>query len=424
MSSNSLFHVVNMDLIPKTWGTKLLKDIATINQASSNLREFEWINYTDISSVGTHTVEPPTKLKVSEAPSRARRILKYGDTVISSVRPNRKSFFFFRNQWSNPIASTGFAVVSPKDPTDAEYIYAVLTSDSAVKTYEAICEGGAYPAFNSNRLNEVRIPWPPEKVRNSVGRSLMNLEFKIEVNKALSKTLEDMGEALFKSWFVDFDPVKAKVAGDTPERMDAETAALFPDAFQESDAGVIPHGWNATTLGQICNIKQGKYLAPSQMSEVQTETINVPVIGANGVLGYTNKSTFDFDVPLITCRGSNCGLLQWGFYPTWISNNAMAVFLKVGAEHSEFMKFGFNRTNFQSVITGSAQPQITITSLGHLPFVLPSLETIQAFSKTVKPLVRMQKELSNQNDTLRKVREALLPRLISGELQIPDEMLV
>ena len=115
-------------------------------------------------------------------------------------------------------------------------------------------------------------------------------------------------------------------------------------------------------LAELCTVKQGKYLSPTEMSVVQTSEMAIPVVGGNGVLGYTNKASHSVDVPLVTCRGSQCGLIQWVEAPVWVSNNAMAC--DTGAlNRNQFLRYLLNSATFEDVITGSAQPQIT---LGHL----------------------------------------------------------
>jgi type I restriction enzyme S subunit len=116
------------------------------------------------------------------------------------------------------------------------------------------------------------------------------------------------------------------------------------------------------SLAELCTVKQGKYLSPTEMSAVQTSEMAIPVVGGNGVLGYTNKASHSVDVPLVTCRGSQCGLIQWVEAPVWVSNNAMAC--DTGAlNRNQFLRYLLNSATFEDVITGSAQPQIT---LGHL----------------------------------------------------------
>ena len=115
-------------------------------------------------------------------------------------------------------------------------------------------------------------------------------------------------------------------------------------------------------LGEVCDVKQGRYLGPGDMSEIKNDQTPIPVIGANGILGYTNKATYNDKVTLVTCRGSNCGMLQRTNGPTWISNNAMACVPKEGTD-SRYIYYVLKEANFRDVITGSAQPQITT---GHL----------------------------------------------------------
>lgn len=115
-------------------------------------------------------------------------------------------------------------------------------------------------------------------------------------------------------------------------------------------------------LGEVCDVKQGRYLGPGDMSQIKTDQTPIPVVGANGILGYTDKATYNEDVTLVTCRGSNCGMLQRTNGPTWISNNAMACVPKVGID-SRYIYYVLKATNFEDIITGSAQPQITT---GHL----------------------------------------------------------
>ena len=115
-------------------------------------------------------------------------------------------------------------------------------------------------------------------------------------------------------------------------------------------------------LGDVCDVKQGRYLGPGDMSEVKSEQTPIPVIGANGILGYTDRFSYREPVTLVTCRGSNCGMLQRTKGPTWISNNAMACPPKKPHD-SRYIHYVLQTTDFGEVITGSAQPQITT---GHL----------------------------------------------------------
>ncbi len=312
--------------------------------------------------------------------------------------------------------------VRAKDYEDEDYIYYLLRF--LKHKIIDLATGSAQPNVSPRDILQISCRVPEKSHRIVVGNFLSNLDKKIEKNIALSKTLEDAAQTIFKSWFIDFDPVKAKMAGGKPVGMDDATAALFPDSMEDSELGLIPRGWTARNLGDVCNIKQGRYLGPSQMVEMSEGADFVPVIGGNGVLGYTSKSTFNFDVPLVTCRGSRCGLLQWGIFPSWVSNNAMAVTMQNSSKYSFFVYLFLKSTNLDNAITGSAQPQITITNLGYTRIVLPPKQIIDAFSDLTEQMRAAVNSLNSESKSLAKIRDALLPRLISGELQIPEEMLV
>ena len=122
--------------------------------------------------------------------------------------------------------------------------------------------------------------------------------------------------------------------------------------------------FNSTPLGDIALIKQGRYLAPTDLSDAKTEHSPIPVWGANGLLGYTAKPTYDLPQPLVTCRGNGCGLVQWTGGPANISNNSMAIVIQNSEPHtSRYLYYCLLSSDFSDVTTGSAQPQITVTHL-------------------------------------------------------------
>lgn len=131
--------------------------------------------------------------------------------------------------------------------------------------------------------------------------------------------------------------------------------------------------WQTRNLGEIVKIQQGKYVSKDALSPTKNEFSRFPVIGANGVLGFTDKATYETPVALVTCRGSNCGLIQWIQEPAWVSNNAMALQALPGFDN-HFIRYMSENANFDDVTTGSAQPQITRTNLESKPFLVPPLD--------------------------------------------------
>jgi type I restriction enzyme S subunit len=293
-----------------------------------------------------------------------------------------------------------------------EYLYNLYRVSKFRRKVAYGDSGSTVRALPAEVLEEQIVPLPDLETQKSINAVIFLIDQKIENNKSLAKNLEALAQAIFRSWFVDFEPVHAKARGEKPFGMDEQTAAVFPESFEESEKGLIPKGWKVTTLKEACEIKQGRYLSPSQMKLKPSDGVGVPVIGGNGILGYTSKSTFEFGVPLITCRGSKCGLLQWGSFPSWISNNAMAVTFKHDPKDNGFLALLFDTLNFDDVITGSAQPQITITHLGLLDFVIPPINLIRKYTQLHTVLRLKTDDLMKQNDSLRDLIRVVLAHFV------------
>jgi type I restriction enzyme S subunit len=408
-----------------------LREVATINEATINPKSLDWLNYTDIASVGTRTVESPQMIAGKNAPGRARRVLRHGDTVLSTVRPNRKSYFQFKDDWDRAIASTGFAVISPKNFQDADYLYAVLTSDAATLHYESLCEGGAYPAFNPRTIEEMQIPWPSPEERNVVGGLSASILRKIETNGHLARTLEEIAQTIFKSWFVDFDPVKTKMAGEKPVGMDVATAALFPNAMEDSELGQIPTGWSVQEFGEV------NYLLMGQSPPGDTYNS----IG-EGVPFYQGRTDFGMRFPkqrifctagtrfakagevLISVRAP-VGDLNQAIEDCVIGRGVASAMHKSGSQAYSYallcsLKPKLAYYNGEGTVFGA----INRSDFNSLKVVEPPRQIVESFETVAGTLNEEIRNLFSQTETLIELRDSLFPRLISGELQIPEEMLV
>ena len=304
---------------------------------------------------------------------------------------------------------------------DSTYLFYWLNSEYGRRKVLDTAIGSTQAALTITGLGSIQVSCPSLRQQTGIVNLLSAIDKKISITKALSKTLEDIAQTIFKSWFIDFDPVKAKMAGQKPEGMDSATAELFPDYMAESELGEIPAGWQAASLGSIANIFQGKYLKPTEMNPTRSLEFPNPVEGATKIIGYSAKSTFNFNFSSVSCRGS-CGFVRWICSPAWISNNLMAIHAKGENEINRYLHYLLKSIDFESVTTGSVQGQITITNLSSLR-VIHSIELAKKFSILIKPLHEEISTLERQSVALVEVRDTLMPRLISGELQIPEEML-
>lgn len=132
-----------------------------------------------------------------------------------------------------------------------DYLYYALSY--AKRALIGDTHGGMFDTITRDTLDRLLIPVPTLNVQEQIAEILGSLDRKIAVNKAVSKTLEDIAQTIFKSWFIDFDPVKAKMAEEKPAGMDATTAALFPDSMEDSELGLIPKGWKSETIKDVCD---------------------------------------------------------------------------------------------------------------------------------------------------------------------------
>ena len=162
--------------------------------------------------------------------------------------------------------------------------------------------GAVMPKLTQGNLNKILLPCPPLDIQLGIVSVLGALDDRITLLSETNATLEAIAQALFKSWFVDFDPVRAKLEGRAPEGMDEATARLFPDSFEESALGLVPRGWRVGQLGHEVKIAYGKNLPTSKLL-----ANGYPVYGGNGQIGFSDKFLYESRQVLVACRGAASG---------------------------------------------------------------------------------------------------------------------
>lgn len=193
--------------------------------------------------------------------------------------------------------------------------------------------------------------------------------------------------------------------------MDAATAALFPAGFGAGESGRIPMGWEMTSLDSLAFIRGGKQLPTEDCLPSGAFT----VFGANGIMGYATQSTNTGFVIAFGRVGAYCGSIHWTYDGAWINNNASSV---VPDAWPEFILQSMLSIDFDSMRTGSAQPFIPNSSLASAKVLRPSAAVCAVFCQQVAPLWRKRSENEKQSRALAAVRDALLPKLLSGELRV------
>jgi type I restriction enzyme S subunit len=332
-------------------------------------------------------------------------------------------------QWAEPptwISNNAMAVYFKENQGDNFFLHQYLLNSS----FDDVTTGSAQPQITVTNLSLKQILLPDLQTQKSISSLMKNIEGKISTNTALSKTLEDIAQTMFKSWFIDFDPVKAKIAGENPVGMDSATAALFPDSMVDSELGLIPKGWIVSILESISSVKYG---APFASKLFNTTKVGQPLIRIRDLKKQSISTWSPEHHPkgFLVTSGELLVGMDGEFNPTiWFGQDALVNQRICKIEPKDFVSNFFLYFTLVPIMrkiehgsTGSTVIHLGKTDIDAIKIVVPSRELLSAFKSSVEPLLKQMVSLNVQARVLQEARDALLPRLISGELQIPKEML-
>lgn len=330
------------------------------------------------------------------------------------------------------------------DQSRCKWLYYYLRSPLAKELLEARKKGTTqqYISLGEIRRFPVICPEVHDQMINVVS-TLSALDDRITLLRETNATLEAIAQAIFKSWFVDFDPVRAKMEGRAPEGMDEATAALFPDSFEESELGPVPRGWRVEAVGDVVTVTDyvanGSFAAlkenvtlldvPSYALYVRTTDYNS---GFSGGYRYVDKSAYDFlskssldGSEVIISNVGDVGTVfrppKWLGLPMTLGSNAIAL---KKSEMSTYLYFHFSGSlgqhDIKSIVTGSAQLKFNKTNFRALRLLMPNGECLAYFEGVANSLLSRIEVNLGQAQTLAALRDTLLPRLISGKLRLPE----
>jgi type I restriction enzyme S subunit len=238
----------------------------------------------------------------------------------------------------------------------------------------------------------------------------------------MNETLEDIARALFKSWFVDFEPVRAKAEGRDPG-LPKPVADLFPACLVDSEQGEIPEGWEVGTVGQYM-VNHDSKRVPVSGSERAKRRGPYPYHGAAGVMDYLDDYLFDGIYLLVGEDGSvvsdsGLGVVQYVWGKLWVNNHAHVLQGK-GAVSTEQLYLYFQFEPVAPYVTGAVQPKLSQGRMNTMPFVFAGEKICHKFSALAAPWFAKLRICAEESRTLRALLDALLPELISGELPVKD----
>ena len=277
---------------------------------------------------------------------------------------------------------------------DYEFVYYSLKNDYT--TLASLANGGAQQNLNAQIIKDYVLQMPSLADQRRIASILSSLDRKIELNNKINADLEEMAQAIFKNWFVDFEPFK-------------------DGKFVDSELGMIPEGWKVGLLGELCNFKRGKNLLTKNAIDE-----GVPVV-AGGLEPSCYHNVANTGAPVITVSGSgaNAGFMRMYHVPVWASDCS---FIDISCENFYFV-YCFLKVNsklLKHAQTGAVQPHVKPSDIHDFELVIPDKESIYDFQDKVKPFFDKIALIQKENSRLSLLRDTLLPRLMSGEIEVPE----
>jgi type I restriction enzyme S subunit len=318
------------------------------------------------------------------------------------------------------------------DLLDNTFLKFLLQSSDVQEELRSRGTGTTVVGIRQSELRKVSLTLPPLSEQKAIAGVLGALDDKIELNRRMNSTLESMARALFQSWFVDFDPVRATLDGRPPTGMDKATADLFPDSFDYSSIGVIPNGWTFDAIkNRATNIQYG-FTQSATEDPIGPHFLRITDI-RGGTIEWSSvpfcKTTenerekyrvMDGDI-LVARTGASTGDNIYVVEPPSAVFASYLIRLQfasrgIGRIVGEFTRTSDYASHIAGNIGGSAQPNANAQTLAAASMVFPTEEIADAFYRIVRPFDLQRAANDRESRTLANLRDKLLPKLLSGEL--------
>ena len=331
------------------------------------------------------------------------------------------------------IAQDMVAIRANKNIIDSKYLFALLRSQTVQTQIENMHVGTLIPHFKKGDFDKLILRIIDDlNIQKKIGEIYFLLSDKIELNRKMNQTLESIASAIFKSWFVDFDPVHAKA--NCEEEAEVENIArelgiskaildLFPSEFIESELGMIPKGWKNDYLDTFVEILDSKRV-PLASNEREKIKGDIPYYGATSIMGYVNDYIFEEILLLMgedgsVVRDDGTPFLQYIWGKSWVNNHAHVMKSK-STLSVEALYIALINKNVTMFVTGAVQPKINQGNLKQIPIINAGEIINKTFSSLIEPIFAKIRLISEENTSLQKTRDTLLPKLLSGEIDVSE----
>lgn len=378
-----------------------------------NASEVVLINTSDVldGKCLNHEYVPNKKLK-----GQFKKTFRKGDILYSEIRPANKRFCFVDFEPKDYIASTKLMVLRAHEDVDPQYLYQILRSNDTLAQLQMLAESrsGTFPQITYSELSNIMVSLPSQKAQKNIVSILSSLDRKIELNNKINADLEEMAQAIFKNWFVDFEPFK-------------------DGKFVDSELGMIPEGWKVGRLTDVIKIMPGG--TPKTSEPLYWDNGTIPFFSpkdVNGVycfatekhiteagLNKCSSNLYPKDTIFITCRGT-VGKVCLAACDMAMNQSNYAI--KAIDGYSQYYVFFLVKSVVERLIkksNGAVFSAITSKDFDE-EILIPSQKAVEDFTNVIDGFFRRIFTIGTENSRLSTLRDTLLPRLMSGELEVPE----
>ena len=406
-----------------------------------------WVKIADATKSNSRFIEDTAERIKLSGVKKSVEVFE-GDLILSnSATPGLPKFMAI-----NACIHDGWMLLRNFKNITKEFAYWLLINERNNLVKQGT--GTVFINLKTDILRNHIVKVPSIEEQNKIVSILNRIEDKIQLNTQINQTLEQIAQALFKSWFVDFEPVRAKVqalsdglsleqaelaamqaiCGKTPEELTAlsqtqpdryaelaETAKAFPCEMVEVDGVEVPKGWEYCTFGDVSECFDSKRI-PLSKQQREKRKGNIPYYGATSVMDYVDEAIFDDIYLLIGEDGSvlkedGTPFTQYIWGRSWVNNHAHVIKGKNGVSTEHLMLF-IQQTNITAYITGAVQLKLNQKNMNSIPFIKASNKTNLIFAQYIEPLYAKIRKNFDENKILETTRDLLLPRLLNGEINV------
>ncbi|MCS6232251.1 hypothetical protein G3488_15470 [Shewanella baltica] len=436
------------------WGSVRVEDIAEVRSGKrlpkgqvliSEPTAHPYIRLVDVDN-GRVQSSNLQYLSVETRASIKKYVVNTDDICLAIVGHTIGMVFYIEDQWDDVnLTENAARITNLSSSFNPRFIYYYLTSPIGQQEIISRKVGSAQGKLPLYNIKSLEIPNIPRIIQDKVVGILDSLSLKYELNAETNQTLEQTAQAIFKSWFVDFDPVKAKMNGKQPEGMDEATASLFPEKLVESELGLIPEGWELKTLKSLSE-KISKGTTPSKMDlESATDEpfirfIKVRDINEQGEILrsklenipdsiHTTKlkrSILKKEDILFSIAGTIGRVAIVDQDLDNVNTNQAVAFVRLKEKQTYlplvYMALRENRLQQKAIasIVQGVQANLSLANVGDMEVIVPSEDILNLWNKQYSSILQMIKNNFAQSRELASLRDTLLPKLLSGEIDLAE----